>query len=125
MLKDLLFFLSFYNSAKLFHFSTKYYSAHKSSDDFANTYLTLLDKFWEVYQGKYEKLTVNKEKEKKIYIKLWTDKSIHSELDNFITFLYDSTLIKMLEQNNDTEMLNIRDELVGHINQFKYLLKFK
>jgi len=119
---DVLYFLSKSNSIKLFHFTTSSYSAHKASDQFYTDFNNLLDKFWEVYQGRYGKLTIdNKINPVELPIKIWNSNNIKSELDEFINYLYNSKLIKGL---NDSELLNIRDELVETINQFKYLLTF-
>jgi hypothetical protein len=125
MLKDILHFLLFTNSVKLYHFSTQSYAGHKASDELYTSLIDLLDKFWEVYQGKYSKLHLDgKEKKIKVTMDLITEENLIEEIYKFEVYLKRSTIIKKLEKNNDTDLLNIRDEILGNLHQFKYLTTF-
>ena len=104
---------------KLFHFQTTKYGAHKASDGYLEKYLQNMDKFLEVAQGVYGKLTLKK------YTLSGTahsDDNITKHLDGMNSYLREK--INPILDNN-TELINIRDELIGDIQQLKYLLTFK
>ena len=102
---------------KMFHFQTKKYGAHKASDDYLSKFSGNLDKIMEVAQGHFGRLTTTN-----INVSFTTinDNNIVSELDSFID------VMKSLDAplNNYTDLLNIRDEIIGDAAQFKYLLTF-
>lgn len=102
---------------KMYHFQTESYGAHKASDSYLDTFLDNLDKFFEIAQGIYGKLTL-----KKVHFNFNTlnDSNINNELNSFIDFLE-----RMKKNINNSDLLNIIDEMLGNVNQFKYLLTFK
>ena len=113
--------LSFFNhqiTIKMYHFQTKTYGAHKTSDTYLSGFLEKMDRFIEIGQGIYGTVTLNKVN---ISIKTVDDKTIFDELEFFI---------KMLRKCDNIigkypELLNIRDEMLGDAEQLKYLLHFK
>ena len=114
----LMFFFRHQLKIKMYHFQTEFYGAHKESDTYLETFQDKLDKFMEVAQG-----IVGKLQTKSINLNITTlnDKTIIGELDNFVKIL------KMFDKiiNKCTELLNIRDEMIGNAEQLKYLLTFK
>ena len=116
------FFFSLSNTVKLYHWSTSLYSRHKSSDDLFNTITDLTDKFMEIYQGKYGK--VNDYDTKSVQIGVVDEYSVVAFLREMISFL-SSLEKKGILKPSDTDLLNIRDDLVGHINQTIYLFSFE
>ena len=124
-LKDLLIFQGIWCSAKLYHFSTNHYSAHKSTDTFIEQFLEKMDKLFEVHQGKYGKFKSIPVSAKTVKVRIWNDKNVHSELDIVINYLYELDKKGKFIKTTDTELLNIRDELLGHVIQYKYLLQFQ
>ena len=102
---------------KLFHFQTKAYGGHKTSDSYLSKFLENMDKFMEVAQGIYGRVDL---KHFDICGNVISDSSITHCLTSFGKYLESMTdLIKC------TDLLNIRDEMLGEVNQFKYLLTFK
>mgnify|MGYP000886633788 CR=1 FL=1 len=103
---------------KMYHFQTQHYGAHKASDSYLGTFESNLDKFMEIGQG-----IVGKFNTKSISIKFDTlnDETINFELDKFVSTLraFDEIM------KGQTELLNLRDEMIGNAEQFKYLLTFK
>jgi len=117
------FFFSLSNTVKLYHWSTSLYSRHKSSDDLFNTITDLTDKFMEIYQGKYGKISKSIINEIDIKSKLISDDNFVIYLRNVSQFLEDIVKNKLLS-SKDSDLLNIRDELLGEINKSIYLLTF-
>lgn len=117
------FFFSLSNTVKLYHWSTNLYSRHKSSDDLFNTITDLTDKFMEIYQGKYGKISKSIINEIDIKSKLISDDNFVMYLRNVSQFLEDIVKNKFLS-SKDSDLLNIRDELLGEINKSIYLLTF-
>lgn len=117
------FFFSLSNTVKLYHWSTNLYSRHKSSDDLFNTITDLTDKFMEIYQGKYGKISKSIINEIDIKSKLISDDNFVMYLRNVSQFLEDIVKNKLLS-SKDSDLLNIRDELLGEINKTIYLLTF-
>jgi hypothetical protein len=100
---------------KVYHWNTTSFARHKATDGFDDVLGNLLDRFVEVCSGRYNiKPNIS-------------NISIENEYltDNGIVRIYTKTR-KYLEQNfftNDTELLNIRDELIAEINKTLYLFR--
>lgn len=102
---------------KLFHFQTKAYGGHKTSDAYLSKFLDNMDKFMEVAQGIYGRVDL---KHFDICGDVVSDATITHYLTKFGNYLSDMT-----HHIKCTDLLNIRDEMLGEVNQFKYLLTFK
>ena len=102
---------------KLFHFQTKAYGGHKTSDSYLSKFLENMDKFMEVAQGIYGRVDL---KHFDICGNVISDSSITHCLTSFGKYLE-----SMTDRIKCTDLLNIRDEMLGEVNQFKYLLTFK
>ena len=104
---------------KLFHFQTELYGAHKASDAYLEKFALTMDKFLEIAQGIYGRITIKKYT---LNGSSHTDENIVKHID---------VIIKLLRTKiNDiladyTDLINVRDELVGDAEQLKYLLTFK
>jgi hypothetical protein len=104
---------------KLFHFQTNLYGAHKASDTYGEKFAATMDKFLEIAQGIYGKVTLKKYS---LTGSSHTDENILKHLDGIIILLR-SKIDDILAEY--TELINVRDELVGDAEQLKYLLTFK
>ena len=104
---------------KLFHFQTELYGAHKASDAYLEKFAGTMDKFLEIAQGIYEKITIKKYS---LNGSAHTDSNIVKHLDGIITLLREK-IDDVLD--NYTDLINVRDEIVGDVEQLKYLLTFK
>ena len=103
-------FLRILNIIKLFHWNTKVYSKHIATDELHSKLSKLTDSYTEKYFGENGRITVNANIS---YITL-SDKDFEKEIAIFKEYL-----IKL--QNPSTDLSNIRDEMLGEVNQFLYL----
>ena len=110
------FFFDMQNNIKLYHWMTTSYARHKAADDLFSNLLEHSDKFMEVYIGKYGRPVMPKTN---ISLQSLNDKNIVKFLDDKNKYLIQE-LPKHLS-SDDTDLLNIRDELLATINQTKYL----
>jgi DNA-binding ferritin-like protein len=113
------FFLQTQFQLRILHWQTKGYARHKA---FGNTYETLdglIDSFVEVCMGKHGRFTLQEENK--------TIKADNLAEVSIVDFLQSikAKLIGMsaeLSKENDTDLLNIRDEMLASINKLAYLL---
>ena len=112
------FFFTLQSINKLYHWNTTSFSRHKATDEFNGKILNLIDKFVEVFIGYYnmkpDVINVN------INEKFLSDDGI-VELFMF-TRKY---LTKMGQYIESTDLQNIRDEMLGEVNQTLYLFNLK
>lgn len=108
------------NQFKVFHWQTKSHAEHGAFGDVYGSLEALADNFMEVYMGKYERPSFSG--------KLSIELSQYSESQEKIINAY----IKVLSEDmpgslkeNDTDLLNIRDEMLAELNKLKYLLTLK
>jgi hypothetical protein len=112
-------FLDYLNQIKLYHWNTMEYSRHKASDELYSNLQDTIDKFVECYIGRYGRKIVFQGSTQKISLDIQNDKSILKLLDDMCKFL-EKDIPKYIK-SSDTDLLNIRDEILGHVNQTKYL----
>ena len=114
-------FLEILNIVKLYHWKTRSFAQHKTTDELYEHLNEHIDKFVEVLLGKDES---------RIYmvnhrIRLIDPESkstFKARIYEFRAFLVDMNMY--FDSKRDTDILNIRDEILGDINQFLYLLTF-
>lgn len=109
-------FFSFLNNLKLYHWNTTSYARHKASDDCFSKIQSLVDQFVEVYIGKYGRSELDAVN-KKISLNTMSDQSVKTTIKSMIQYL---TSIK-LDNKVDTDLITIRDEMLGSLNQTLYL----
>lgn len=117
MSKVINFFFQFQHHVKLFHWMTQSYSKHKATDDLYEKLSSLMDTFVETYIGKYQRPKIN---DLSIKISSMNDTQMLNYLKKQCDFLIQE-LPKYLEPEKDSDLLNIRDELLGVIHQTIYL----
>jgi hypothetical protein len=117
----IVFFFELRHSLYLYHLSTHSYPRHVASGTLVTTFDLLIDKFLESFFGKYgrpdEFQTIDWKLEK------LSDADAFMKLTDYINFL--NTEIPKLVQPSDTDLLNIRDEMVGILNNNIYLFGLK
>lgn len=111
------YFFTIQDNIKLYHWMTKSYSRHKSTDELYTSLLSLTDKFVEIYIGKYGRPELD-DKFLKIKLNKIDDKQFIVYLDNIIDFMIK---INNKLNKNDVDLLSIRDDIVSLLNQAKYL----
>ena len=113
-------FFQMLNTVKLYHWKTTSYAQHKATDDLYSKLNESIDSFVEIMLGK-----------KGNRVNLLGTKSIplhdYAELPGFKNDveMYKNYLIGLTLGPEDSDLLNTRDEILGHLNQFTYLLTFK
>lgn len=112
-------FIEMLNTIKLYHWNTHSFSQHKATDELHERLSGHVDKFVETLLGKKG----SRVKHIQSKIPIVNAKSTHTFRDQI--YQYREYLIgmdKCLDKSRDTDLLNIRDEILGDINQFLYLL---
>jgi hypothetical protein len=115
-------FFTFRDNLKIYHFQTKSYARHKSSCQLEEQMAAHLDTFLETMQGSRNvrlKLPTNKI----MLLESIDDKTAVAMLEMFKEWLIDD-LPKYLCPT-DTDLFNIRDEILRDVNQTLYLFTFK
>jgi hypothetical protein len=111
--------LQMQNQIRIFHWQTKSYSAHKALGKAYESLDGLIDTFIETAMGRTEVDL----RDGNIKLELFdiNSLSLNEALETYKTFLCELT--NKLSPESDTDLLNIRDEMLGVINQTLYLLK--
>jgi hypothetical protein len=109
-------FLGILNTVKLYHWNTYSYAKHHASDELYSLLNQHIDKFVEIMMGKDE-----------VRIPGFSKKIVNEPKSNFKARVYEYRefligLNKTLDKDRDTDLLNVRDEILGDINQFLYLM---
>ena len=115
--KIICFFLQFRNDIKMYHWQTKSFPYHKISDELLSTIDSLSDKFVETLLGRLE---TRPNIDSKIYIRNISDELFKEIMDAANKYLIN----ELSEIESYTDLMNIRDEIIGEINKTKYLLTF-
>ena len=102
---------------KLYHWQTTSFARHKATCELHGALQSLVDDFIEVYMGRYERPIF--ENGFKMNIQELTDVSAVETIQQYINFLKND-LPKNLE-SSDTDLLNIRDEMLSNLNKTLYL----
>lgn len=112
------FFLGLQCQLKINHWQTKGYARHQAFGDTYNSLQDLIDNYVEEAMGKYGRFILDEES-KNIQISNLSD----IDMKSFINTVRDA-LVQFNEQvdETDTNLLNIRDEMLGLMNKLSYLL---
>lgn len=103
------------NQVKLYHWQTKSFARHKATDDLVASLDTNIDKFVEVFMGKYGRPKVTKT----MSLHNFTESQAKSFVEKQVKYL--QTVLPKKLKSNDTDLLNIRDEILADLNQVRYL----
>ena len=117
-------FLEMLNMVKLHHWKTYSYSTHKATDELYSDLNSNVDAFIEVLLGKEGTHRVNLTHTKSL--PLYDFSSAGPFKQKIAQFkLYLEHMSKCPTLMNNSDLLNIRDELLGNLNKFTYLLTLK
>ena len=103
------------DQVKLYHWQTRSFAEHKATDDLIGTLDTNIDKFVESYMGRYGRPHVRKT----LPVKNLTVSGIRNFISKSANWLTSSLPRKV--KKTDSDLLNIRDEILSDLNQVKYL----
>lgn len=116
---DVNFFFTMREQIKLYHWQTHSYARHKATDDAIKALDEAIDQYVEIYMGKYGR---PKMAARNNTVKLGnvSEKTILKFIRHCLEVL-NGPLVKKLNPAKDTDLLNIRDEMLGELNQLLYL----
>lgn len=118
-------FLEILLMIKLFHWKTTSFATHKATDELYASLNTNIDTFIEVLLGKSGSRTDLLSNKNIALIDLNSQEQLKSKIDSIKSYLVDLDSNKALRTMSNTDLFNIRDEILGDLNKFLYLLTFK
>lgn len=112
-------FLAFLSQIKIFHWQTKSYAQHIALGNVYEALDKLFDRFVEVYYGKYGR--PNKEMNYGFSLDSYSPQSLVNVIQEYKDKIM-ADLSEDLANGENKDLLNIKDEIEGEINQLLYLL---
>lgn len=113
-------FLSILNQIRVFHWQTNSFAEHEALGKLYESLDELIDEFVEVFSGRYGKVPKANEvfdAKARNYVRNEDTKAYLDEIADYLSKEVDDFL-----EEEDTELLNIRDEMLAAVNRTKYLL---
>ena len=118
-------FLEMLMMIKLFHWKTHSYATHKATDELYASLNEHIDSFIEVLLGKTgSRIDLMSNRSIKL-IDLNSQEQLKSKIMSLKSYLVSLDNNKALSTMSNSDLLNIRDEILGDLNKFLYLLTFK
>ena len=112
----------FRDQLKLYHWQTQSHSRHVASGDFVTSLSGFIDTFVEIYQGKYGRIQLDNIVS--IKLKNLNDTTVIEYLNKYKNYLL-YTLPGTLNEVTDTDLLNLKDEMLAEANKLLYLFTLK
>ena len=106
-------------TVKLYHYQVESGFRHEKCDWFFERFIKHADDFLETMQGKYGR--IQQSNSLNLVILSLNDRNVNRYMIEVGRFL-EEVVPKYIK--NDPELMNIRDELLGDVNQFRYFMKF-
>jgi hypothetical protein len=116
------FFFHLRDQIKLYHWQTRVYSRHIATDKILEKLDEAIDSYVEVYSGKYGRAKLTG-KNATITVHNLTEAGAVRLVNAAIKYLQ-GPLTKTLKPS-DTDLMNIRDEMLSDLNQLLYLFTLK
>lgn len=116
------FFFNMRDQIKLYHWQTMSYARHKATDELVKSLDEHIDLFVEIYMGKYGRPNITRATNT-VQVKNMTEKTAVKFVKECLAYLQ-GPLTKSLK-GTDTDLANIRDEMMGDLNQLLYLFTLK
>ena len=118
-------FLEMLMMIKLFHWKTTSFATHKATDDLYTKLNANMDAFIEILLGKSgSRIDLLSNKQIKL-IDLTNQEAFKREVEAFKGYLVSLNDNKAMLTMANTDLFNIRDTILGDLNQLLYLLTFK
>jgi len=112
--------LEILHAIKLFHWRTTSYAIHKATCELHSTLSGNIDSFVEIMIGKNGvRIDMSSSKTMDLF-SCSTPEQLKETVQQFKTELI--AMNSKMDVSINSDLLNIRDEMVGHVNQFLYLL---
>ena len=115
-------------TVKLYHWNTLSHSVHKATDELYGELNTLIDQFVEVLLGKHNNISERNKNEilsiKSLQLNNYKDNGkFTQQLESYKKYLIG--LSNHFSQSENSDLLNIRDEILATLNKISYLLTLK
>ena len=112
--------MEFRSQIKLYHWKTSSFSRHKGTDKFLEKFDNILDEFVEVLSGcrnekVHDSFTIK-------FVSL-TDKTAEEYVIKFRDWV--SEKLPNLIYDYETDLLNLKDEILANVNRLLYLFRLK
>jgi hypothetical protein len=115
-------FICLQEQLRVLHWQTKSYARHKVYGKKYDSIGELVDSFMEIYMGKYGTVEFDGE-EGVISLKNTKSLDLNEFIKSNLEFLI--SLNDRLDGKKDTDLLNLKDEMMAELNQLRYLLSLK
>jgi DNA-binding ferritin-like protein len=115
-------FLTFRDQTQILHWQTTSFAEHKALGELYEKLDANIDEFVETFMGKYGRVV--SQTSFSLTLENYKNLSPLQFMDVVATYLIEE-LPTMLDAKKDSDLLNIRDAILGDINQTKYLLTLK
>lgn len=112
------FFFELRNQLKLYHWQTHSYARHKATDELLDSLDKLIDEYVEVYMGKYGRPRIGG-KTAALRLTNMNEKQAARFVRSCIAYVA-GPLTRDLKEG-DTDLLNLRDEMLAHLQRAMYL----
>ena len=117
---DIQFFFQMREQIKLYHWQTESYSRHKATDEVIGKLDALVDRYVEVYIGKYGRPKMNSTTNT-IKVLNMSEPTATRFVKSCIEYLIRDLVPKSGKRAEDTDLTTIRDEMLADMNQLLYL----
>lgn len=111
--------VKFQQQIRIFHWQSDTYAQHKAFGKLYENFDGLVDDFVETYMGIFGKSKPTTQFT--FVLDPLSEETLNYVIDNFETYLKDMDY----ELEEYTDLLNIRDSMLGEINKLKYLLTLR
>lgn len=118
-------FLEILLMVKLYHWKTTSYATHKATDELYTKLNENIDSFIEILLGKSGTRTDLMGHKNIRLVDLSSLDSLKREVNTFKSYLLGLNDNKAMKLMLNSDLYNIRDTILGDLNQFLYLLSFK
>ena len=116
------FFFEMRAQIKLYHWQTQRFSRHKATDEVIEALDKLIDEYVETYMGKYGRPRMTGATST-IKVMNMADSTAARYIRSCIAYLQ-GPLVRRLKPA-DTDLVNLRDEMLGELNKLLYLYSLK
>jgi DNA-binding ferritin-like protein len=113
------FFFTLREQIKLYHWQTHMYSRHKATDEVIDSLDKVIDEFVETWMGKYGRPRLSA-KTGTFHVANMSDAGAAKFIRACVKYL-EGPLVAGLAPAKDSDLLNLRDEMLGELNKLQYL----
>ena len=110
---------------KMYHWNTSSYATHQATDELYSKINKHMDHFMEIFMGKTGKRIEMKSKDSITIRNLSSKSKLRSQITDYKSYLVNLNNNPFMKLMTNTDLFNIRDELLADLNQFLYLLTLK